>query len=194
MMPMQCAMWQEVHEDGFWELLFNTTVCVFVICHALSSLRPAGVKELELTLPSSITKWMIQGISVSPTSGMCVAKPLNVTVIKSFFVDIRLPVKAVRGEQLEVKVTVYNFGIQDVRVSCLTWWCLWCYSWFKTGARGNLNSLSINLLMKDLQITMNNLSGLDGEFMLIILRCWVFLLVSFWISVYSMTLNLDIFK
>ncbi|XP_064617744.1 LOW QUALITY PROTEIN: complement C3-like [Liolophura sinensis] len=76
---------------------------------------PAGEKRLQLTLPSSITKWMVQGISVSPSSGMCVANPKNITVFKTFFLDVRLPVKAVRGEQLEVQVTVYNFGIQDVR-------------------------------------------------------------------------------
>ncbi|XP_064619848.1 complement C3-like [Lineus longissimus] len=61
-------------------------------------------------LPDSITTWVISGVSVSESAGMCVAKPINVTAKKEFFVHADLPYAAVRGEQLEVKATVYNFG------------------------------------------------------------------------------------
>jgi hypothetical protein len=68
-------------------------------------------------LPDSITTWVISGVSVSQDAGMCVAKPINVTAKKEFFVHADLPYAAVRGEQLEVKATVYNFGRRKITVS-----------------------------------------------------------------------------
>lgn len=38
------------------------------------------------------------------------AEPLEVVVRKDFFLDLKLPSFAVRGEQLEVKVVVYNYS------------------------------------------------------------------------------------
>lgn len=42
--------------------------------------------------------------------GICVAEPLEVVVRKEFFLDLKLPSFAVRGEQLEIKVVVYNYS------------------------------------------------------------------------------------
>lgn len=42
--------------------------------------------------------------------GICVAEPLEVIVRKDFFLDLKLPNFAVRGEQLEIKVVVYNYS------------------------------------------------------------------------------------
>lgn len=42
--------------------------------------------------------------------GLCVAEPLEVIVRKDFFLDLKLPSFAVRGEQLEIKVVVYNYS------------------------------------------------------------------------------------
>lgn len=42
--------------------------------------------------------------------GICVAEPLEVIVRKEFFIDLKLPNFAVRGEQLEIKVVVYNYS------------------------------------------------------------------------------------
>ena len=67
-------------------------------------------------MPDSITTWVISGVGVSDI-GMCVAKPINVTVKKKFFVHADLPYAAVRFEQLEVKATVYNFGMRRIIVS-----------------------------------------------------------------------------
>jgi len=67
-------------------------------------------------LPDSITTWVVSGVSVSEDGGMCVAKPINITAKKEFFVNLDLPYAAVRGEQFEVKATVYNFGRNEQRV------------------------------------------------------------------------------
>ncbi|KAE8300817.1 Complement C3 Complement C3 beta chain Complement C3 alpha chain [Larimichthys crocea] len=47
---------------------------------------------------------------VTSSLGICVAKPLEVIVKKDFFIELRLPYAAVRGEQLEVKAILYNYS------------------------------------------------------------------------------------
>lgn len=51
------------------------------------------------------------------SSGICVAEPLEVVVRKEFFLDLKLPSFAVRGEQLEIKVVLYNYSPEPDFVS-----------------------------------------------------------------------------
>ncbi|CAN7984278.1 unnamed protein product, partial [Ixodes hexagonus] len=69
-----------------------------------------GVAEFQGSLPHSITKWFVQAMSVSPMGGVCVAEPAELTVFQKVFLKVDLPYKVVRNEQLEVVVTVYNYG------------------------------------------------------------------------------------
>ncbi|XP_070776593.1 complement C3-like [Enoplosus armatus] len=64
----------------------------------------------DFPLQDSITTWQFTGISLSRTHGICVGEPLEVIVRKDFFIDLRLPYTAVRGEQLEVKAVLYNYS------------------------------------------------------------------------------------
>ncbi|XP_070782562.1 complement C3-like [Enoplosus armatus] len=64
----------------------------------------------NVPLPDSITTWQFIGISLSSTHGICVADPLEVIVRKDFFIDLRLPHSAVRGEQLEIKAILHNYS------------------------------------------------------------------------------------
>ncbi|XP_070768765.1 complement C3-like [Enoplosus armatus] len=61
-------------------------------------------------LQDSITTWQFTGISLSSTHGICVGEPLEVIVRKDFFIDLRLPYSAVRGEQLEIKAILHNYS------------------------------------------------------------------------------------
>uniref|UniRef100_A0A3Q3GNA7 Complement C3-like n=2 Tax=Kryptolebias marmoratus TaxID=37003 RepID=A0A3Q3GNA7_KRYMA len=63
----------------------------------------------QLPLQDSITTWQFTGISLSQTNGLCVAKPLDVTVAKPFFIDLKLPNLSVRGEQIEIKAVLHNY-------------------------------------------------------------------------------------
>lgn len=45
------------------------------------------------------------------------ADPLEVIVQKDFFIDLRLPYSAVRGEQLEVKAILHNYNDHEITVS-----------------------------------------------------------------------------
>ncbi|KAJ4948967.1 hypothetical protein JOQ06_020487 [Pogonophryne albipinna] len=64
----------------------------------------------SVPLQDSITTWQFTGISLSTTHGICVGDSLEVIVQKKFFIDLRLPYSAVRGEQLEVKAILHNYS------------------------------------------------------------------------------------
>ncbi|XP_051801544.1 complement C3-like [Acanthochromis polyacanthus] len=67
-------------------------------------------------LPDSITTWQFTAISMSRTHGICVADPLEIVVRKKFFIDLRLPYSAVRGEQLEIKAVLHNYTPRRITV------------------------------------------------------------------------------
>ncbi|XP_035763651.1 complement C3-like, partial [Neolamprologus brichardi] len=70
----------------------------------------------NIPLPDSITSWHFTGISMSRTHGICVNDDLEILVQKTFFIDLRLPYSAVRGEQLEIKAILHNYENDPVRV------------------------------------------------------------------------------
>ncbi|KAM9856754.1 complement C3-like [Aulostomus maculatus] len=70
----------------------------------------------QIPLQDSITTWQFTGISLSKTHGICIAEPLEVIVRKEFFIDLKVPYSAVRGEQIEVKAILHNYGFEPVTV------------------------------------------------------------------------------
>ncbi|KAL1276209.1 hypothetical protein QQF64_035832, partial [Cirrhinus molitorella] len=70
-------------------------------------------------LKDSITTWQILAVALSPKLGICVAEPEEMVVYKSFFIDLKMPYSAVRGEQLEIKAIIHNYTpdrLKKVRV------------------------------------------------------------------------------
>ncbi|KAJ8246287.1 hypothetical protein GJAV_G00265900 [Gymnothorax javanicus] len=65
--------------------------------------------EKRSYMKDSITTWEVTAISVSKTHGICVADPYEMRVMKSFFIDLKLPYAVVRNEQLEIKAVLYNY-------------------------------------------------------------------------------------
>ncbi|XP_077381637.1 complement C3-like [Festucalex cinctus] len=63
-----------------------------------------------IPMQDSITTWQFIGISLSKTHGICVSEPLEVIVRKDFFIDLKLPYSAVRGEQIEIKAILHNYS------------------------------------------------------------------------------------
>ncbi|XP_006120838.2 complement C5 isoform X1 [Pelodiscus sinensis] len=72
--------------------------------HQVSS----GSKTLSVTLPDSLTTWEIQGVGISD-KGICVADAVEVQVLKDVFLSMHIPYSVVRGEQIELKGSVYNY-------------------------------------------------------------------------------------
>ncbi|KAJ8362947.1 hypothetical protein SKAU_G00117780 [Synaphobranchus kaupii] len=72
--------------------------------------------KIQRYMQDSITTWEVTAISVSETHGICVADPFAMTVMKSFFIDLKLPYAAVRNEQLEIKAVLYNYIDSEIKV------------------------------------------------------------------------------
>ncbi|XP_054854466.1 complement C5 [Eublepharis macularius] len=68
----------------------------------------ASLKALSVTLPDSLTTWEIQGVGISD-KGLCVADALQVEVVKNLFLSVNVPYSVVRGEQIELRGSLYNY-------------------------------------------------------------------------------------
>ncbi|XP_058026888.1 complement C3-like [Ahaetulla prasina] len=73
-------------------------------------------KILSFYLKESITTWEVLAVSISPTKGICVAEPYEITVMKDFFIDLRVPYSVVRNEQVEIRAVLYNYADEDIYV------------------------------------------------------------------------------
>ncbi|KAH1176304.1 hypothetical protein KIL84_021038, partial [Mauremys mutica] len=73
-------------------------------------------KTLNFYLKDSITTWEVLAVSLSETKGICVADPYEITVMKDFFIDLRLPYSVVRNEQVEIRVILYNYQDDKIKV------------------------------------------------------------------------------
>ncbi|XP_060763103.1 complement C5 [Neoarius graeffei] len=67
-------------------------------------------------LPDSLTTWEVRAVGVF-NNGICVADPLQVSVQQAVSVDVPLPYSIVRGEQIEIKGSVYNEYDRDTTYS-----------------------------------------------------------------------------
>ncbi|XP_019632208.1 PREDICTED: ophiophagus venom factor-like [Branchiostoma belcheri] len=76
-----------------------------------------GHAVVPVTVPGSITTWIIQAVGISTTNGMCVAKPFRMKSFKKFFIHLQLPYSIIRGEQVAVRATIFNYDQQDLRVN-----------------------------------------------------------------------------
>ncbi|KAI5618286.1 complement C4-B, partial [Silurus asotus] len=66
--------------------------------------------KTQIHLPDSITTWEIQGVSLSPSHGFCVAKPLEIQAFEELFISLRLPYSVRKNEQMAIVVVIYNYG------------------------------------------------------------------------------------
>ncbi|KAF8771863.1 A.superbus venom factor 1 like protein [Argiope bruennichi] len=74
------------------------------------TIGPDNKEEFPVSLPHSITTWVIQAVSVSPMHGICVAEPQKIVSFKKVFVQLNLPYSVVKNEQVEIPATVFNYG------------------------------------------------------------------------------------
>ncbi|XP_062505482.1 murinoglobulin-1-like isoform X2 [Corticium candelabrum] len=63
----------------------------------------------EVTVPDTITSWVADAFSVSPSTHMLIARPTTLRVFKPFFITLNLPYSVIRGELVEITLTVYNY-------------------------------------------------------------------------------------
>lgn len=77
---------------------------------------PHGKTSKVMNVPHSITNWVLQAVSVSENSPMCVAPASNFIAFKKVFIQLDLPYSAIRMEQIEVRATIFNYATRRKRV------------------------------------------------------------------------------
>ncbi|XP_039617987.1 alpha-2-macroglobulin-like protein 1 isoform X2 [Polypterus senegalus] len=74
----------------------------------LVSVGETGSLDLHRTVPDSITEWQADAFCTSP-EGFGLAPPTFLTVFQPFFVELTLPYSVVRGEEFNLKASVFNY-------------------------------------------------------------------------------------
>ena len=67
-----------------------------------------GRASVPVVAPDSITTWALRAIAISKKHGLGVAES-ELRVFQPFFLQVDLPYSAIRGEELPLKVALYNY-------------------------------------------------------------------------------------
>lgn len=65
--------------------------------------------KVDVTIPDSITKWIVTGISFNKISGLGLNDPFNFTVFMPFYVQFNLPYSVKRKEAVVLDVLLFNY-------------------------------------------------------------------------------------
>jgi len=68
----------------------------------------AGMASIDLTAPDAITTWSMEAVA-STKEGWIGFDELNITVFQDFFVEPDVPVRALLGDEFELRALVYNY-------------------------------------------------------------------------------------
>ena len=68
----------------------------------------SGRATLPVEAPDSITTWMLRAVALSKEHGLGIAES-ELRVFQPFFLQVDLPYSAIRGEELPLKVALYNY-------------------------------------------------------------------------------------
>ncbi|XP_028406949.1 murinoglobulin-1-like isoform X3 [Dendronephthya gigantea] len=72
-------------------------------------LDESGNKTIEVTVPGTITSWVANGFAISSKTGIGVSETTTLKAFQPFFVSMTLPYSVIRGEEIPVIVTVFNY-------------------------------------------------------------------------------------
>ncbi|XP_062275146.1 alpha-2-macroglobulin-like [Scomber scombrus] len=74
----------------------------------LVEIGESGTKDVPVTAPDTITTWETEAFCLSP-HGFGLAPSKEFTVFQPFFIELSLPYSVIRGEQFELKATVFSY-------------------------------------------------------------------------------------
>ncbi|KAM8853867.1 alpha-2-macroglobulin-P-like [Synchiropus picturatus] len=68
----------------------------------------SGSTDVPVTVPDTITTWETEAFCLSP-EGFSLAPREKLTVFQPFFVELSLPYSIIRGENFDLKATIFNY-------------------------------------------------------------------------------------
>ncbi|XP_062515624.1 CD109 antigen-like isoform X2 [Corticium candelabrum] len=80
-------------------------------------INESGLLVVERTVPDSVTTWVADAFALSDSAAFGVTEsPARLVAFKPFFVSVDLPYSVVRGEEVVVVATVFNYYHDDLKV------------------------------------------------------------------------------
>nr|ADT91769.1 alpha 2-macroglobulin [Penaeus indicus] len=77
----------------------------------------SGVLSQSVTLPDTITEWVGKAVCAHPEVGVGLSEKVSITAFTPFFTDLTIPPSVKRGEILPVKISVFNYLEQHLKVT-----------------------------------------------------------------------------
>ncbi|KAL7848751.1 hypothetical protein SRHO_G00203740 [Serrasalmus rhombeus] len=74
----------------------------------LAEVGDSGSTQVPVTVPDTITTWEMDTFCLS-SEGLGLAPPAQLRVFQPFFLELSLPYSIIRGEEFELKATVFNY-------------------------------------------------------------------------------------
>ncbi|KAL6471079.1 hypothetical protein MHYP_G00197290 [Metynnis hypsauchen] len=74
----------------------------------LAEVGDSGSAQVPVTVPDTITTWEADTFCLS-SEGLGLAPPVQLRVFQPFFLELLLPYSIIRGEEFELKATVFNY-------------------------------------------------------------------------------------
>lgn len=78
---------------------------------------PGGLVQMDVTIPDTITTWVMQAVAINNKTGLGLATPLRIVGKRDFFISLKIPYSVKRGEQVSLLVTVFNYHGEEMQVS-----------------------------------------------------------------------------
>ena len=72
---------------------------------------------MEVQVPDTITSWVANGFAMSSVYGMGISNRVTLKAFQPFFVQMTLPYSVIRGEEIPITMTVFNYLSSCVPVS-----------------------------------------------------------------------------
>ena len=72
---------------------------------------------MDVTIPDTITTWVVQAVAINNKTGLGLATPLRIVGFRKYFTSLKLPYSVKRGEQVSLLATVFNYHKEEMRVS-----------------------------------------------------------------------------
>ncbi|XP_078348546.1 C3 and PZP-like alpha-2-macroglobulin domain-containing protein 8 isoform X2 [Oculina patagonica] len=71
--------------------------------------KDTGKTVIMAKVPDTITSWIASAFAMSDAAGLGVSKPTPLKVFQPFFVSLTLPYSVIRGEEVSIITTVFNY-------------------------------------------------------------------------------------
>ncbi|XP_012283890.1 CD109 antigen [Orussus abietinus] len=82
------------------------------------NIGPHGRQIFEVDVPRRPVHWMVTAFGVSPTAGFgMLPRALGYTGVLPFFINVEMPERSRQGEQVGVRVSVFNYMEHDVEAT-----------------------------------------------------------------------------